>query len=339
MRVLVTGGAGFIGSVLVDRLLAEGHHVDVIDNLSTGSLSNLSEARHAGRELTFHQVDVRSPEVVDLVVRRRPEIVFHLAAQPSVAKSVADPAFDAEVNLVGTLRIAEGARAAGSRKLVVTSSASAVYGEPQSGDLPLAEHRPRRPASPHGLAKHAVDGYLVALRQSGGLEFTSLVLGTVYGPRDNHGVVGLWARALTEGRACIVNGDGSQTRDFVFVDDVADALARTAEHGQGLVLNIGNGVETSLTALHGQLVQAFLARHVELSEKARTLLGGPARAGEVRRCALDATRAGLHLDWRPWTALAQGLEATVEWVTASSASSASSAGSVSAPETDLPPGP
>jgi UDP-glucose 4-epimerase len=326
VHVLVTGGAGFIGSVLVDRLLAEGHQVDVIDNLSTGSLSNLAEARRARRELTFHQVDVRSPEVVDLVARRHPEIVFHLAAQPSVAASTADPAYDADVNIVGTLRIAEAARAAGSRKLVVTSSASAVYGEPQRGDLPLAEHQPRRPASPHGLSKHAVDGYLVALRQSGGLEFTSLVIGTVYGPRDNNGVVGLWARALTDGHACVVNGDGAQTRDFVFVDDVADALARAADHGHGLVLNIGTGVETSLTALHGQLVQAFAARRVELSEEARTLLGGRSRPGEVRRCALDATRAGIHLDWRSWTPLSQGLEATVEWATAG----------VPNPEPDLP---
>jgi UDP-glucose 4-epimerase len=319
VHVLVTGGAGFIGSVLVDRLLAEGHQVDVIDNLSTGSLSNLAEARRARRDLTFHQVDVRSPEVVELVARRRPEMVFHLAGQASVEAGLADPAFDADVNIVGTLRIAEAARAAGSRKLVVTSSATAVYGEPQSGDLPLAEHQPRRPASPHGLAKHAVDGYLVALRQYRGLEFTSLVIGTVYGPRDNNGVVGLWARALMEGQACVVNGDGSQTRDFVFVDDVADALARTADGGGGLVLNIGTGAETSLATLHGLLVQTFLTRGAKLSETARTLLGGPARPADVKRCAVDATRAGIHLNWRSWTPLGPGLEATVEWATANTA--------------------
>jgi UDP-glucose 4-epimerase len=301
-----------VGSTLVDRLLAEGHQVDVIDNLSSGSLANLAGARRAVGEVTFHQVDVRSPEVVDVVGRRRPEVVFHLAALTSVAASFDTPALDADVNIVGTLRMAEAARAAGSRKLVVTSSAAAVYGEAPSGELPIAEHRPRRPVTPHGLAKHAVDGYLVALRQSSGLDFTSLVLGSVYGPRDSQGLVGTWSRQLLGGEACVVNGDGSQTRDFVFVDDVVDALARSADRGNGLMLNVGSGVETSLSALHAALIDAYTARQIDLSETARTLLGAPALAFEPKRSVLDVSRAAANLEWRPWTSLSQGLAAVVD---------------------------
>jgi UDP-glucose 4-epimerase len=311
-KVLVTGGAGFIGSALVDRLLAEGHRVDVVDSLSSGSLANLSEARRvAGRDLSFYQLDVRSREVTELIVRSQPEVVFHLAAQPSVSASLTDAALDADVNIVGTLRVAEAARAAGTRKFVVASSASAVYGDVEAAELPLTEQRGRRPRTPHGLGKHAIDGYLVALREYLGLEFTSLVLGSVYGRRDVHGVVGVWAHCVARGERCVVFGDGSQTRDFVFVDDVVDGLVRAASQGNGLVLNIGTGVETSLTALHGQLVEAAGAAGMEVSGASAGPVSAPARMGDARRCSLDSSRAGIHLDWHSWTPLSQGLTAVM----------------------------
>jgi len=254
VRTLVTGGAGFIGSALVERLLAEGHTVDVVDNLSSGSLWNLADARaSAGRDLTFHQLDVRSPDVAELVARRRPEVVWHLAAQTDVAAGVAGPAADAQVNIVGSLALLEGVRAGGARKLIVTSSA-AVYGDGR-GDTPTPESSTRRPVSPHGIAKHAVDSYLAAYAELESIVFTSLVLATVYGPRAVTGAVADWAGCLVAGRACTLFGDGSQVRDFVYVDDVVDALARAADHADGMVLNIGTGRGTTLAGLHVAMVE------------------------------------------------------------------------------------
>ena len=188
MRALVTGGAGFIGSTLVDRLLAEDHSVDVIDDLSTGSLTNLAGARAADNQLTFHRLDIRSPEVVDLIVRRKPEVVFHLAAQADVRVSVADPVFDADVNLLGTLRVLEGARAAGASRVVFAASGGTLYGEPDVSELPLKESLPQHPLSPYGVSKKAALDYLIAYRELHSLEFAALALANVYGPRqDPHG--------------------------------------------------------------------------------------------------------------------------------------------------------
>ncbi|HEY2429534.1 MAG TPA: NAD-dependent epimerase/dehydratase family protein [Acidimicrobiales bacterium] len=251
MHTLVTGGAGFIGSALVDRLLAEGHTVDVVDNLSAGSLWNLADARAgAGRDLTFHQLDLRSPDVGDLIVRRKPEVVWHLAAHTDLG--VADPVADAHVNVVGTVGVVEAVLAAGTRKLIVTSSA-AVYGE-MRGDGQAAESHPRRPMSPHGVGKHAVDAYLTVFAGLESVVFTSMVLGTVYGPHATAGVVASWADCLVSGRPCTVFGDGRQIRDFVYVDDVVDALARAAGRGDGMVLNVGTGAGTSLAELHALMV-------------------------------------------------------------------------------------
>ncbi|MGH9056509.1 MAG: NAD-dependent epimerase/dehydratase family protein, partial [Acidimicrobiales bacterium] len=249
MKALVTGGAGFIGSSLVDRLLAEGHSVDVVDNLSTGSLSNLAEARRApGRRMTFHQLDVRSPDLAELANRCRPEVVFHLAAQADVRVSVSDPLFDADVNVMGSLRVLEAARFCGAKKVVFASSGGTIYGDPDPSDLPVKESHPQRPLSPYGVAKKAVGDYLFAYRQLHELEFTALALANVYGPRQDPngeaGVVAIFAGRLLAGQPCAVYGDGAQTRDFVFVDDVVDAFARAAGRGGGLILNVGTGVET-----------------------------------------------------------------------------------------------
>ncbi|MGI9120735.1 MAG: NAD-dependent epimerase/dehydratase family protein [Acidimicrobiales bacterium] len=311
MKVLVTGGAGFIGSTLVDRLLAEGHAVDVVDDLSTGSLANLAEARSdRTNELRVHQVDIRSPEVVDLIARRAPEVVFHLAAQADVRVSVARPAFDAEINVVGSLNVLEGARAAGSRKVVFASSGGTIYGDPDPSDLPVTEAHPQQPVSPYGVAKKAVGDYLYAYRVLHDVEFTALALANVYGPRqDPHGeagVVAIFAGRLLAGEACTIFGDGRQTRDFVYVDDVVDAFVRAAERGSGVLCNIGTATETSVLRLYQ--VMATAARKPEVPAAF-----APARPGELARSALDPTRARLHLGWTPWTTLEQGCESVLRW--------------------------
>jgi UDP-glucose 4-epimerase len=310
LRTLVTGGAGFIGSTLVDRLLAEGHQVDVIDDLSTGSLANLAAARRAGdRTFSFHQADIRSPEITELVGRRRPEVVFHLAAQADVRVSVARPVFDAEVNVLGSINILEAARQAGARKVVFASSGGTIYGDPDVSALPIKESHPRRPLSPYGVAKNAVGDYLAAYRELHDLEFTILALANVYGPRqDPHGeagVVAIFAGNLLAGRPCTVFGDGRQTRDFVYVDDVVDAFARAAEKAGGLLLNIGTGQETSVNDLYAEMARAA---GVDLPA-----VRAPARIGELFRSCLDPGKAAIHLAWKPWTSLPEGVGAVTEW--------------------------
>ncbi len=179
MKALVTGGAGFVGSNLVDRLLAEGHEVDVLDDLSSGSLANLAAARASvPRRFSFHRIDVRSPAVVDLIAHRNPDVVFHLAAQIDVRASVARPAFDAEVNIIGSINVAQGAVRAGSRKLVFASSGGTIYGTPES--LPIEESHPQRPESPYGVAKKAVGDYLHYFREAQGLEYSALALALIH---------------------------------------------------------------------------------------------------------------------------------------------------------------
>ncbi len=313
MRALVTGGAGFIGSTLVDRLLAEGHDVDVIDDLSTGSLANLTDARAtAGGRLSFHHLDVRTPACTELVGRRRPEVVFHLAAQADVRVSVADPVLDADVNLIGTLRVLEGARRAGSERVVFAASGGTLYGDPDPAELPLRESVAHRPLSPYGVSKKAAIDYLVAYRELHALEFVALALANVYGPRqDPHGeagVVAIFAERLVAGEPVTIFGDGNQTRDFVYVDDVVDAFVRASTRSGGLVCNIGTGRETSVNELF-----AALAAHTGADS---VPTHAPPRPGELQRNALDPGRAAIQLGWMPWTRLEDGTAAVVEAVTA-----------------------
>ncbi|MDQ2649450.1 MAG: NAD-dependent epimerase/dehydratase family protein [Actinomycetota bacterium] len=310
MRALVTGGAGFIGSTLVDRLLAEGHEVDVVDSLATGSLGNLAEAR-ANRDhvLKVHQIDIREPSVIELIARRQPEVVFHLAAQADVRVSVTDPAFDAGVNVVGSIHVIEGARQAGSRKVVFASSGGTIYGEPVPSELPVKESHPQQPVSPYGVAKRVVTDYLHVYRELHQLEYTSLALANVYGPRqDPHGeagVVAIFTNKLLSGEPCTIFGDGGQTRDFVYVDDVVDAFVRAADRGSGLLCNIGTGAETSVNELYRTMAAAAGA------DAPATY--APARAGELARSALDPGRAKIHLGWEPWTDLATGTAEVLRW--------------------------
>lgn len=308
MRALVTGGAGFIASTLVDRLLAEDWEVDVVDDLSTGSLANLADARaRSGHHFTFHRLDVREHAIAELIARRKPDVVFHLAAQASVRISVDRPGFDAEVNILGTLNVCEGALAAGVRKVVFAGSGGTLYGVPEH--LPVREGHPQQPLAPYGVSKKAVGDYLHYYREVRGLEYTVLALANVYGPRqDPHGeagVIAIFAGKLLDRDRPIIFGDGEQTRDFVYVDDVVDAFVRASEKGGGLLINIGTGVETSVQALYDTM-----ARITGFKDPAHY---APERTGELRRSALDPGRAAIHLGWEPWTKLEDGLRRTLDW--------------------------
>jgi UDP-glucose 4-epimerase len=310
MRALVTGGAGFIGSTLVDRLLAEDYAVDVVDDLSRGTLTNLADARRDHpRQLTFHRLDIRSADMSEVMARRRPDIVYHLAGRTGAEASITDPLLDAEVNIAGALRVIEAARACAAGKIVLASSA-AIYGTVAAAELPVKESQPQRPQTPHGVAKRAVTDYLWTYRELHNLEFTALVLPNVYGPRrpgagsNPAGVVATFAHRLAAGEACTLQGGGRQTRDFVYVDDVVDAFARAAKRGGGLSLNVGTGVETTVAALYHVVASAVGVD--------RAAVPGPARRGDQFRMALDPARAELHLGWKSWTTLAEGVGSVVD---------------------------
>ncbi len=308
MKALVTGGAGFVGSHLVDRLLAEGHDVDVVDDLSSGNLPNLADARaDRSRRFTFHRLDIREADLIDLVKRRQPEVVFHLAAQPSVSVSVAQPGYDAEVNIIGSINVLQAALAGGVRKVVFASSGGAIYGMPE--DLPVKEGHPQRPISPYGAAKKAVGDYLRYYREIQGLEFTAIAPANIYGPRQDSegeaGVVAIFAGRMLAGERPTIYGDGEQTRDFVFVDDVVDAFVRASERGDGLLINAGTGVETSVQQLYDTMASVL-----DIDEPA---IYAPPRRGDVLRSAIDPGRAEIHLGWKAFTRLEDGVRRTVEW--------------------------
>jgi UDP-glucose 4-epimerase len=310
MHVLVTGGAGFIGSTLVDRLLSEGHTVAVVDSLWSGNLANLGPALAAHPDrLTVHHIDVRDPGVAEIMAARPPEVVYHLAAQADVRVSVARPLFDAEVNVLGSLNVFEAARKAGVRKVVVASSGGTIYGEPAPEALPVDESHPQRPVSPYGVAKKVVDDYLYAYKVLHGLDFAALALANVYGPRQDPngeaGVVAIFAGRLLAGQPCTVFGDGEQTRDFVFVDDVVDAFVRAADRGDGVLCNIGTGVETSVNRLYGAMAAA--------AGVDTPAVPAPARHGELARSALNPALAGEVLGWVPTTSLDDGTAAVLAW--------------------------
>jgi UDP-glucose 4-epimerase len=309
MKVLVTGGAGFIGSTIVDALLAHEHQVYVVDDNSTGKLANLEEARRQSGpgHVVFHRYDIASEAIGDLFEQVQPEVVLHLAAQASVPASVADPVYDAQVNIIGMLRILDASVAAGTRKVVFSSSGGTIYG-PQE-ELPVKETAVGRPISPYGITKRSAEDYLRFYRSEYGLDFMSLALANVYGPRqDPHGeagVVAIFANKLIAGTAPTIDGTGEQTRDFVFVQDVAHAFVLACEQGSGETANVATGIETTINELY--LIMAEAAGFD--GEPAR----GPGRQGDVFRSALDPSKANEILGWKPWTTLDDGLPQTIEW--------------------------
>jgi UDP-glucose 4-epimerase len=306
MRVLVTGAAGFIGSTLVDRLLADGHTVVGIDDLSSGRIANL-EGACASDRFELVQADVVDADLIGLLAQIAPEVVYHLAAQIDVRRSVADPEFDATVNVVGTVRLAEAAWRAGVRKVVHTSSGGSVYGVPS--DYPTSETAPTDPASPYAASKVAGEIYLNTFRHLHGMDCSHVATSNVYGPRqDPHGeagVVAIFINALLAGEPTTVFGEGGNTRDYVYVGDVVDAFVRASgTTGAGQRFNIGTGVETSDRALHTAVAAA-----VGAPDEPRF---APPRLGDLARSCLDVRKAEMVLGWRPRVRLDEGLRQTVE---------------------------
>lgn len=303
MRVLVTGGAGFIGSHVVDRLLAAGHVVHIVDNLSA------ARRRVANAAARLHILDVRSARLKGVLTEVRPDVVVHLATQVDVRRSVADPLFDADVNVLGTLNVLQCCGRAGVGRLVFASSGGAVYGD--GAPLPTPETEPERPSSPYGVAKLAAERYIAAWAALTGATATTLRYANVYGPRQDAlgeaGVVAIFALRLVAGEPCVINGDGGQTRDFVYVEDVAEATVQAVSvSAPAGAVNIGTGIEMSVNELYRRLRAAAGGAAVSLRH-------APAKPGEQRRSALDATRAKRLLGWSPATPLDVGLAKTIEY--------------------------
>ncbi|MBI4573930.1 MAG: NAD-dependent epimerase/dehydratase family protein [candidate division NC10 bacterium] len=304
MRVLITGGAGFIGSHVADAFLAAGHEVGVVDDLSTGTRENLD------LRVRFWPVDIRGPDLPAILADFRPEVISHHAAQMSVSVSARDPKLDADINILGTLNLLEAAVRTGVGRVIFASTGGAMYGDQVA--MPTDESAVPRPVSPYGVAKLAVERYLHAYQAMHGLRAIALRYSNVYGPRQSPhgeaGVVAIFSRGILEGRELIVHGDGGQTRDYVYVEDVvrANVLATTLTLGQELpLLNIGTGTEASvneLVSLFGRIAGRKVSwRH------------GPARPGEQRRSVLDCGLAKRLLGWEAGTDLRAGLARTFRW--------------------------
>ena len=303
MRVLVTGGAGFIGSNTVDRLVADGHAVSVVDNLVTGFRDQVHPLAR------FHEVDITEERALDRVfAEERPEAVIHLAAQMDVRVSTREPAYDAKVNILGSLNVITCAVAHGARKIVYASSGGAIYGEPE--DLPVREDHPVRPLSQYGVTKHTVEHYLFLYAHQAGLRYTALRYANVYGPRQNPageaGVIAIFGRSLLLGLPCRIFGDGRQTRDYVYVGDVVEANVLALAGADGEALHIGCGVETSVNELYERLSASVGSTRPARHE--------PERPGEVQRISLDPSLAAERLGWRPKVALQEGLERTLGYL-------------------------
>lgn len=297
VKTMVCGGAGFIGSHLVERLLADGHFVDVVDDLSTGSLSNLSVARAMNAGVKFHHLDVMTPEFADLVGMRQPEVIYHLALLPPSATETSVALHSAALVLAAL----EAARLHGVPKVVVAIPAGLLYGEVPMRSLPVKEGRASTAIGvSHVMAKTIIE-LLGVYRESHDLEFTALALANVYGPRQRaeDGVVAAFATAIVNHQRPVVFGNGKQTRDFVFIDDAIDALARAHHRGGGLVINIGTGVQTSIEELWNLMAAGTTLQ----------LRKGQVRSGDLQRLAVSPVRARIQLGWSPWTPLADGVDA------------------------------
>ena len=305
---MVTGGAGFIGSNLVDALLARGDRVTVVDDLSTGRRENLAQALSAGAQLV--ECDIRDGAALSALARDfAPDVIFHLAAQIDVRKSVADPAFDASINVGGTANVLEAARAAECPRLLFSSTGGAIYGEGEGQDLPLSEDAPLAPMAPYGQSKFAGEGYLSLYERLYGLSSASLRLGNVYGPRQDPlgeaGVIAIFCGQLLNGGRPTVFGDGGQTRDYIYVGDVVAALLLAAESDATGPINVGTGRETDVL----ELVRGLQSLRPDTSFEPKM---GPARVGEVQRISIDPARARRELGWEAEIGLERGLRMTLD---------------------------
>jgi UDP-glucose 4-epimerase len=301
MRIVVTGGAGFIASHIVDSYIAKGHEVFVIDNLSSGQKANLNP----GAKL--YSMDILDPKVPGVIGEIRPDVLNHHAAQMDVRRSVADPVFDATTNILGFLNLLEAGRAAGLRKVIFASSGGAMYGEQEK--YPAPEDHPTRPASPYGVSKLTGENYLAYYHTTFGISYIALRYANVYGPRQNFkgeaGVIAIFIDQLLSGQTPVINGDGKQTRDFVYVGDVAAANLLALENSFVGGINIGTGIETDLNSLYQKLAEQLKAKIAAVH--------GAAKEGEQRRSCLDAERAKKILGWTPKTTLDRGLGETIAY--------------------------
>ncbi|MCM8768485.1 MAG: NAD-dependent epimerase/dehydratase family protein [Candidatus Omnitrophica bacterium] len=301
MRILVTGGAGFIGSHLVDRLLADHHQVAVLDNLSTGRKENLNP------EAKFYPGDIRDKQVSSLMAEEKPEVLFHLAAQINVRKSTEDPIFDNEVNVSGSLNLIKAFLATGGKKIIFASTGGVMYGE--TDILPTPETVEPFPLCPYGIAKLSVEKYLNYFHRYFNLSFAALRFGNVYGPRQNAfseaGVVAIFSARLLAGKPAIIFGDGQQTRDFVYIDDVIRACLLTLEQDPASFFNVGTGEETSVNEIFSQV-----ARWID---KPCERQYAPAKEGDIRRSCLATEKIKKYLGWQAQVSLAEGIRKTVQW--------------------------
>ena len=305
-KAIVTGGAGFVGSHLVDLLVDLDWELLVLDDLSSGHLEFIGSARRRGN-VSAHVMDIRAPELPATFARFGPEVIFHLAAQSKVRPSVDDPVHDASVNVLGTINVLQGAVESGARKVVFASSGGAIYGSDVK--LPVTERSAKRPDSPYGVSKKVVDDYFRWFQGTHGTEYVQLAFTNIFGPRQDPGLEGgvtaIFAQAMIAGRRPRIFGDGSQTRDFVFVQDAVDAFMRAADKGNGVLLNIGSGVETSVNDLYAAIAKATGFGDSPIYEDPKP--------GEVARSVIDASKAKKVIGWEAWTPLADGLEMTVDW--------------------------
>ena len=302
MKILVTGGAGFIGSNLVDALIDKGHEVLVVDNLSTGSKDNINN------KAKFFEVDISINEKIkDIIDPERPEVIFHLAAQIDVRKSVANPQWDAQQNIIGSLNILENAKNYGVKKIFFASTGGAIYGD--TTDIPTPETHAEVPISPYGIGKLTVEKYLDYYHKVFNLPYIVLRYGNVYGPRQDSkgeaGVVAIFAGQALAGQNPIINGDGKQTRDYVFVDDVVSANLKALDFDSVGIFNIGTGKETNVNDL-AELIKKNVQVDIEFTH-------GPANLGEQQRSCLDWSKAKNELNWQPEINIEQGIKQTLEW--------------------------
>jgi len=318
MKILVTGGAGFIGSNVVDGYIEEGHSIVVVDNLFTGKRGNLHP------EATFYEVDIRSPRINEIIEKERPEVINHHAAQISVPASVEDPLFDADVNIKGLINILEASRKNGVRKVVFISSGGAIYGE--ADQYPTPENYSPKPLSPYAITKLASEYYLHYYHCQWGLNYTVLRYSNIYGPRQiphgEAGVVAIFMSGLMKNQSCTLyhfpDEPSGMIRDYCFVGDVVKANLLALDQGQNDTFNIGTGKETNTLDLFRTIFDEVKKVKTDLDEKLREPQREFARPGDITKSCLVVEKASTGLGWRPETSLAQGIKATLEWYRRSS---------------------